>query len=61
MLHKVLVTGFEPFGKFSENSSREVAWRVASSGVVGAEVIAERLPVSFTRVGEMLSQGISVC
>ena len=60
MLHKVLVTGFEPFGKFSENSSREVAWRVASSGVVGAEVIAERLPVSFTRVGEMLRSAIEL-
>lgn len=60
MLHKVLVTGFEPFGKFSENSSWEVAWRVASSDVVGAEVIAERLPVSFTRVGETLRSAIEL-
>jgi pyroglutamyl-peptidase len=57
---RVLVTGFEPFGKFSENSSWEVAWRVASSGIVGAEVIAERLPVSFARVGKALRSAIEL-
>ena len=60
MLHKVLVTGFEPFGRFSENSSWEVAQRVASCGVEGAEVVAVQLPVSFARVGEVLRSAIEL-
>lgn len=51
---KVLITGFEPFSDYIENSSWEVARQVASCGVEGAEVVAEQLPVSFVRVGEAL-------
>lgn len=51
---RVLVTGFEPFGDYSENSSWEVARRVASCGIAGVEVAAEQLPVSFARVGKAL-------
>lgn len=51
---RVLVTGFEPFGGYSENSSWEVARRVASCGIAGVDVIAERLPVSFYRVADEL-------
>lgn len=51
---RVLVTGFEPFGGYFENSSWEVAWRVASRGIEGAEIIAEQLPVSFYRVVDAL-------
>lgn len=51
---RVLVTGFEPFGEYSENSSWEVAEQVASCGIAGAEVVAELLPVSFARVGGAL-------
>lgn len=51
---RVLITGFEPFGDNVENSSWEVARRVASCGVAGVEVIAERLPVSFYRVADVL-------
>ena len=60
MLHKVLVTGFEPFGEYSENSSWAVAQRVASCGVEGAEVVAVQLPVSFVRVGEVLRSAIDL-
>ena len=60
MLHKVLVTGFEPFGEYSENSSWAVAQRVASCGVEGAEVVAVQLPVSFARVGEFLRSAIEL-
>lgn len=51
---KVLITGFEPFSDYIENSSWAVARQVASCGVEGAEVVAEQLPVSFARVGEAL-------
>ena len=59
-MSKVLITGFEPFGEYSENSSWEVARRVASSGVAGAEVVAEQLPVSFTRVGKALRSAVEL-
>ena len=60
MLHKVLITGFEPFGEYSENSSWAVAQRVASCGVEEAEVVAVQLPVSFARVGEALKGAIEL-
>lgn len=60
MLHKVLITGFEPFGEYSENSSWEVAQRVASCAIKGAEVVAERLPVSFARAGTVLRSAIEL-
>ncbi len=55
---RVLVTGFEPFGGYSENSSWAVAWRVASRGIEGAEIIAEQLPVSFYRVVDALQSKV---
>lgn len=60
MLHKVLITGFEPFGEYSENSSWEVAQKVASCAVKGAEVVAEQLPVSFARAGTVLRSAIEL-
>ena len=59
---RVLVTGFEPFGEYSENSSWEVAQRVASCGIeMGeVEVVAVQLPVSFVRVGEVLRSAIEL-
>lgn len=60
MLHKVLITGFEPFGEYSENSSWVVAQKVASCAIKGAEVVAELLPVSFVRVGEVLRSAIEL-
>ena len=55
---RVLLTGFEPFGKYSENSSWAVAEKVAACGVVDAEVIAMRLPVSFAGVGTALRKAV---
>ena len=62
MLHRVLLTGFEPFGGYTDNSSWEVAQRVASCGVEGVdvEVVAVQLPVSFARVGEVLRSAIEL-
>lgn len=60
MLHKVLITGFEPFGGNTINSSWEVARRVVSCSVGGMEVVAEQLPVSFARVGEVLRSAIEL-
>ena len=62
MLHRVLLTGFEPFGGYTDNSSWEVAQRVASCGVEmrAVEVVAVRLPVSFARVGEVLRSAIEL-
>ena len=60
MLHRVLLTGFEPFGGYTDNSSWEVARQVASCGVKGVEVVAEQLPVSFARVGEVLRSAIEL-
>ena len=59
---KILLTGFEPFGGYSENSSWEVAQRVASCGIEmrAVEVVAVRLPVSFARIGEVLRSAIEL-
>ena len=57
---KVLITGFEPFGDYSENSSWEVAQQVTSCGIEGAEIVAEQLPVSFARVGKALRRVIEL-
>lgn len=58
---RVLLTGFEPFGKYNENSSWAVAEKVAACGAVGAEVVAMRLPVSFAGVGTALRKAVEEC
>ena len=60
-MSRVLLTGFRPFGKYNENSSWAVAEKVAACGVVGAEVIAMRLPVSFVGVGAALRKAVEEC
>ena len=55
---RLLLTGFEPFGKYNENSSWAVAVKVAACGVVGAELKAKRLPVSFALVGAALRRAV---
>lgn len=59
---RILITGFEPFGEYHENSSWEVAQRVASCGIeMGeVEVVAVQLPVSFACVGEVLRSAIEL-
>jgi pyroglutamyl-peptidase len=57
-MSRVLLTGFGPFGKYNENSSWAVAEKVAACGVVGAELKAKRLPVSFAGVGIALRRAV---
>lgn len=60
-MSRVLLTGFEPFGKYNENSSWAVAEKVAACGVGGAEVIPRRLPVCFAGVGVALRKAVEEC
>ena len=55
---RVLLTGFEPFGNYKENSSWAVAEKVAACGINNAEVMACCLPVSFARVGAALRRAV---
>lgn len=55
-MYKILVTGFEPFGCHTENSSWAVAEKVSALGMPGVSV--EKMPVSFLRVSEALHKAI---
>jgi len=55
---KVLVTGFEPFGNYTENSSWPVAVKVAAVGIDGVEIVASELPVSFNRVAKVIREEV---
>lgn len=55
---KVLLTGFERFGKWDVNSSGALLERLASVRVDGVEVQAALLPVSYRRVEEALREAI---
>jgi pyroglutamyl-peptidase len=57
-VRKLLITGFEPFGDYPENSSWEVAREVASFGVLSVDVVAECLPVSFVGAPEALRKAV---
>ena len=50
---KLLVTGFEPFGKFSVNSS-ERAVSLLPKSLAGHEIVTAILPVSYTRSANVL-------
>ena len=50
---KVLVTGFEPFGKFSLNSSERAVSALPKS-LGGNEIVTAIFPVSYTRSDKML-------
>ena len=50
---KVLVTGFDPFGKFTINSS-ERAVSLLPKSLGGNEIVTAILPVSYTRSDKML-------
>ena len=56
---KFLITGFEPFGGYTENSSWVAAKEVATRGVSGVEIAIERLPVSFSRAAGALREAIA--
>ena len=55
---KVLLTGFEPYWDYPENSSWVVAETVATLGVKGVCISIEQLPVSFSRVHVALRKAI---
>ena len=55
---KVLVTGFEPFGTYIENSSWATAQQVVAQGVQGVELFLRMLPVSFERVASALHEAV---
>lgn len=57
-MRKILITGFEPFGSYAENSSWEAAKKVASFGVFNADIATECLPVSFVRAPMALREAI---
>ena len=47
---RVLITGFEPYWDYPENSSWMVAESVAKHGVEEVDIVVEQMPVSFSRV-----------
>ncbi len=53
---KILLTGFEPFGKYKENSSWAVAEKVAACGFEGVYVV--QLPVTFAGVAAALRRAV---
>ena len=55
---KVLITGFEPFGKYPENSSWATAQHVVAQGIMGVELFLKRMPVSFHRVAAELRAAV---
>ena len=46
---QILITGFEPFGNSSENSSWAVAERVTACSIEGVDVALAQMPVSLGR------------
>ena len=56
---KILITGFEPFSVYTENSSWVVAEQVTTCGVEGVDIALERLPVSFARVAVALREAVT--
>ena len=57
---KVLLTCFEPFGGNATNVSSEVASTFSPHSIEGSEIVVVQLPVSFKRVGKILSQLIEL-
>ena len=55
---KILVTGFEPFGKDNRNISWEVAQELLSDNFLGQHIEIKCLPVSFKKVGRALCDEI---
>ena len=51
---RILLTGFEPYGGYTENSSWTTAKRVVEQGLEGVDLFVKQLPVSFRRAAEEL-------
>ena len=56
---KILLTGFEPFGKDNINVSWEVAHLLSCDNSLGLDIEIKCLPVSFKKVGQVLCDEIS--
>ena len=55
---RVLITGFEPYWDYPENSSWVVAEKVAALDVVGVDIFLEQMPISFSSVGRALREAV---
>ena len=55
---RILITGFEPFGGYTENSSWVVAKEVATQKYIGVDIAMELMPVSFSRVATVLKEAV---
>ena len=56
---KILITGFEPFGEYTENSSWVVANKVATQNTFGIDIALELMPVSFRSVAKTLRTAVT--
>lgn len=57
-MYTVLVTGFEPYWNYPENSSWVVAQEVATHDLAGVRIYTELMPVSFHQVAAALRRAI---
>lgn len=57
-MYTVLVTGFEPYWNYPENSSWVVAQEVATHDLAGVRICTELMPVSFHRVATAFRRAI---
>lgn len=55
---RILLTGFEPYWDYPENSSWAVAEKVTACGISGVDIVAEQMPVSFERVATALRNAV---
>ena len=55
---RILLTGFEPYGGYLENSSLEVLRGVAAQGAGGVELIVQQMPVCFSGVASALRAAV---
>ena len=54
---KVLVTGFQPFGKETMNPSFE-AVRMLPDEIAGAQIVKEEIPVVFRKGGQAVHEAV---
>ncbi len=58
MPKKLLLTGFEPFGKEKVNPSGLVVRQLNGNRISGVEIVGVELPVAFQKAGKLLRQSI---
>ena len=57
-MFKVLITGFEPYWDYNENSSWAVAEKVAACTIEQVNISVEQMPVSFAKVAGAMHMAI---